>query len=272
MYSGTTFTRMSGRLLGVHQKIDRVAREHLAAKLSELPDFPSIRAILHFEGVNGPDAIKRKSPAHDEPWHFYSPFNAADDRLLKAIALHERALTDALVGDDLVKAAFEAAWLAHAIVDGLTPAHHYPYEEILAELRGGEGIETRSSIGKKLIMPGATRRQSLANNWKMWGPKGLMSTHSAFEMGVATIMKPMSLKKAVPTAEDFSLVRMLGVVEYFKRAAKEIAAMSLYDKFYKSGWTTPLARKVRRELAPTLVKTVTLAWYQTAYQAEQAKS
>ena len=74
MYSGSTMTLLSGRMMGVHQKIDRIARKQLTQIVGKTRLFPGIRKILHFEGQNGPDAIKRKSPARDEPWHFYSPF------------------------------------------------------------------------------------------------------------------------------------------------------------------------------------------------------
>jgi hypothetical protein len=60
MYSGTTLTPISGRLFGAHQKIDRVARKSFES-LTPKAEFPAIKEILHFEGVNGPDAIKRKS-------------------------------------------------------------------------------------------------------------------------------------------------------------------------------------------------------------------
>ena len=70
------------------------------------------------------------------------------------------------------KAAFEAAWFAHALVDGLTPAHHYPYEEELESLRGADK-ESRDSIKEKLIIKGDTRKETLKKNWLMWGAKGL---------------------------------------------------------------------------------------------------
>ena len=72
MYSGSTITKISGIVLGAHQKIDRVARKHLEALLPE-NNFPKISNILKFEGDKGPDSIKRKSPFVDEPWHFFHP-------------------------------------------------------------------------------------------------------------------------------------------------------------------------------------------------------
>ncbi|HEY5667646.1 MAG TPA: hypothetical protein VIR03_00615, partial [Candidatus Saccharimonadales bacterium] len=89
MYSGTTLTPLSGRVLGAHQKLDRLARASLRVLLGGYDSrFPKARSILHFEGVNGPDAIKRKSPAKDEPWHYYSPFDPADTELVRLIGAH----------------------------------------------------------------------------------------------------------------------------------------------------------------------------------------
>src|SRR5699024_1443800 len=132
MYSGTTLTSMKwfDAWFGAHQKIDRVARRHVA-KVFEGHGyyFPSSWQILKFEGQNGPDGIKRKAPAQDEPWHFYDPHNPDDVRLTVSIAEHYEQLVAALQERNNARASFEAAWLSHAIVDGLTPAHHFPYEK-----------------------------------------------------------------------------------------------------------------------------------------------
>ena len=169
--------------MGVHQKIDRIARRDLAKHIPKRSIFPSEHQILHFEGLNGPDGIKRKSPARDEPWHYIDPHNPGDHELRDMMEDHLHNLVDSLVDDNRERAAFEAAWLAHAITDGLTPAHHYPLEEKLEELRDGEGIETRISAKDKLLLPGKTLRQRLRNNWEFWGAKGVMTTHLAFELG-----------------------------------------------------------------------------------------
>jgi hypothetical protein len=175
-------------------------------------------------------------------------------------------LKKALKDKNSTKAAFEAAWLAHAIVDGLTPAHHYPYEKELAKLRGGEGLETRNSVMRKVLMPGDTAGSRMRNNWKMWGPKGLMSTHGMFEFGVATIIAPVSFKRAVPSSQEIQEIQDRGVVGFFHHKAKEIAAMDLYAAYYKTGWTPRLARRIRRELAPTILHVICLTWYSAAYE------
>lgn len=271
MYSGTTLTPLSGRIVGAHQKIDRLARTALGKVLASHTDFPSKRAILHFEGVNGPDALKRKSPAKDEPWHYYAPFDESDTQLLDIIDDHYKLLVEALRTKDEVRAAFEAAWLAHAIVDGLTPAHHYPYEAELTELRGGEGIESRTTIKAKLLMPGSTRRQQVHNNWRMWGPKGLLTTHGLFEWGIAAIILPLSARSTNVKLRQHDLdeLKEHGILDLFKRKAREVAALGMYDYYYKQGWTPQLASQVRKILAPKIVQMVTLAWYAAAMEAGQ---
>lgn len=260
MYSGTTLTPMSGRILGAHQKFNRVARVQLERLLPDNTLFPKARQILHFEGRKGPDAIKRKSPSKDEPWHYYSPFNDNDSQLIDLICDHYKQLVTELKKGNQERIAFEAAWLAHAVVDGLTPAHHYPYEEELSEIRG-EGIETRTSIKKKLIVPGETKKEQMQKNWKVWGPKGLLTTHGLFEIGVATIIAPLSMKNAAPSKAELEKVKEIGPTELFKRAAREIAVLDMYERFRSRGWTTRLIVDVRTKLAPTIAKTVTLIWY-----------
>lgn len=267
MYSGTTLTRYSGRVLGAHQKIDRVARKHLGIMLPKATTYPTIRQILHFEGKNGPDGIKRKSPAKDEPWHYFNPFKADDTELLDLITDHYDRLVIELKAGNTERAAFESAWLAHALVDGMTPAHHFPYEEEVDKLRKGAGNETRTTIKEKLVMHGDTKTELIMNNWRMWGTKGLMTTHGSFEWGFSALIAPMSFMDALPTDSDIARIREVGLSDYFVQVAREIAVLNLFDDYYESGWNLRLAYRVRYKLAPVLVKTITLAWYSAAIDA-----
>ena len=271
MYSGTTLRPFTGRIIGAHQKINRLARANLRSLIKTDDAFPSTRLILHFEGLNGPDAIKRKSPAKDEPWHYYSPFDDSDTQILEIIAKHYDNVVQALKERDEIRTAFEAAWLAHAIVDGLTPAHHYPYEEKLAEIRGGKSLESRATLKEKLIMPGENGLDMLVNNWRMWGPRGLLNSHGVFEWGVAVMIAPLTEKRVPLTPEDIAEAQREGVVELFKLRAKEIAALEAYDAYIRHGWTPKLARLVRKKIVPEIVKTVALAWYAAARDAGLAK-
>lgn len=269
MYSGTTLRNSSGRLIGAHQKLDRVSRRALAALGLAEQDFPKAKEIVHFEGRNGPDGIKIKSPARDEPWHYYDPNNPKDTKLIKIIEHHSKNLTAALKKGEREKAAFEAAWLAHALVDGLTPAHHFPLHEHLEELRG-EGLETRTTTKDKLIVrsKGDGAAAVLIKNWKYWGAGGVMNKHGLFEWGVATIIAPMRLKTGYPTKSQCQTVMEKGIVDVFLKNVQKIHRLKMYDRFIKRGWTNRMAREVREELAPMLVRVVVLAWYE-AYQRAQ---
>lgn len=272
MYSGTTFRIKSGRLMGVHQKIDRVARRSLSHKLHKKTLFPPISQILHFEGLNGPDGIKRKSPGRDEPWHYVDPNDPTDRLLHDMIEDHIYNLTQALVHDNHERAAFEAAWMAHAITDGLTPAHHYPLEEKLEELRDGQGLETRTTAKDKLLLPGQTRRQQLRNNWEFWGAKGVMTTHLAFELGIATMIAGQRLSSSVPSDTDFERVEKNGVLSEFDNMLKRVASLGLYEEFSRAGWTRRLARDTKNILIPDIIKMVTLAWYYCDVEASKQRT
>lgn len=273
MYSGTTLKslRYFDAWFGAHQKIDRIARRHLRELLMGNVAFPKVRDILKFEGLNGPDGIKRKAPGKNEPWHFYDPSNPDDDRLVEVIDLHYRDLVESLLNDDAERAAFEAAWLAHAIVDGLTPAHHYPFEKELVKLRSGQGRETRNSTREKLFMHGDTAMERLYNNWRMWGDRGLLATHFAFEWGIAVMATPLRLNRSRPTESHIEKLSRQQPGVLFKERAERIAAMNMYTAFYKSGWTPKLAKQVRQELLPTIINTVTLVWYRAAMEARERK-
>lgn len=255
--------------MGAHQKIDRVARNHLKVLAPSDKTFPGIRMILQFEGKNGPDGIKRKSPARDEPWHYFDPFDEQDTKLLGIIDHHFNQLVQELRQHNRERAAFEAAWLAHALVDGLTPAHHYPYEEKLIELRGGEGIEGRTSIRKKLLLPGDNKAEQLKNNWKMWGGKGLMMTHGTFEIGIASLIAPLKFIEAFPHDSELRLLQKIGYLELFKRTALEIARLDMYERYYEKGWTPRLASQVRGKLAPSIIRVVTLTWYSALLESKK---
>lgn len=271
MYSGTTLTKFSGRIIGAHQKIDRMARKQIEDLLTDQSLFPDIRKILHFEGMNGPDAIKRKSPAHDEPWHYFNPFDDNDTQLLDLINDHYVKLARELKAGNQERSAFEAAWLAHALVDGLTPAHHYPYEEKLSELSGGATRETRTSIKAKWILPGATRSEQFKNNWKMWGAKGLIMTHGMFEMGIATIIAPLTFGELKIKPTDIKLLQTTGMHDWFRQIAREVAVLDMYENYYQKGWTPKLAWQVRHRLGPMLISTVATAWYSSMVDAKLVK-
>lgn len=256
-------------MMGVHQRIDRVAFRHIQKHVTPRMSFPTLHQILHFEGLNGPDGVKRKSPAVDEPWHYIDPANPEDRAIVMMINDHIHNMATAIEEKNTERVAFEAAWMAHAIVDGLTPAHHYPLEEKLEELRGGEGLETRISAKDKLVLPGATRRHQLRNNWEYWGAKGVMTTHLAFELGVATTVVSMRFEDASPTNEEYDRVKVEGFEPTFYTMLHQIADMDMYKEFSRTGWTHKMASETRETLIPLIIKSVTLAWYQAILKSKE---
>lgn len=266
MYSGMYLTKHTGKILGAHQKIDRIARRRLAGLIDDAY-FPKAKEIIKFEGMKGPDSIKVKSPAKNEPWHYFRPFDDSDDKILSIIERHYELLVQHLKKGDKDRSAFEAAWLAHALVDGLTPAHQFPLEEKMTELRGGAGLETRTTYKDKLIMPGNGVKEKLVNNWKMWGAKGLFNAHIMFEMGVAMLILPLKFGEIAFDDNSLRKARKMGVVELFEQVAKEVGALEMYENYLKRGWTSKLAIQVRNVLMPQLVTMVTVAWFLAAQEA-----
>lgn len=264
-------TLMYAIVFHAHQKINRTARQHLRQLLGSEVFFPSTSSIMHFEGKNGPDASKLKKQHQDQPWHFVDPFNDNDDELSHLIESHYRALVEALASDDLVRSSFEASWLAHALVDGLTPAHHYPYEQELSKLRGEERHTRKGLLGRGFVK-GDTMVESLQRSLKLIGPKGLLTTHALFEAGAWAIMRPLRLRKALPTTEEIERLEELGIAAMFREIAREVAVFNIYGRFISRGWTHKLSRDVRKELAPRMVRMVTLAWYGAAHEAAKQRA
>ncbi len=253
--------------LHAHQKIDRTAYRHLQQFTQKECFFTQLRTILHFEGHNGPDATKLKNKANvEQPWHFTDPYDDSDTALHQLIQHHYDELVAALKDKDEVRAAFQSAWLAHALVDGLTPAHHYPYEKELELLRGDSRHSRKGLVGRAYVK-GLTPRDSFRRSYQLIGPKGLLTNHAMFEGGAYTIMRPMKLTRARPHQTDLVRVQQEGIVSVFRKLAREVGTYDLYGRYALKGWTPKLVRDVRRELAPRMVLIVTLAWYAALVEA-----
>lgn len=254
-----------------HQKLDKVARKHLGLVLPKQNFFPSIKEILHFEGSNGPDGANLKKDENGaQPWHFVNPFDTKDTAIDEEIQYHYESLVSALKDKDEVKASFQAAWLAHSLVDGLTPAHHYPYEEELARLRGDDDRNSRKGLGGRVMIKGTTIRDSTMRSLKLSGPKGLLTNHMMFEAGAYIIIRPLDLKTGIPTKSQLKAVMENGVIKTFRQNAKEIAEQGLYHRFIDAGWTWSLNRAVRKDLAPRMARMITLAWYSASMEASKS--
>lgn len=267
MYSRATPFQKADKIAGTHQKIDRAARLTLRKVLSKNPTFskvhfPKIDEILVFEGNGGPDGIKTKSPGKDEPWHFVEPYG--DLTPIKTyVENHLFNLSKALSEENYVRASFEAGWMAHAITDALTPAHQYPMTDKIIEI-SGKKPEERDKIIKKMFLSGKNWRERLLNNWEYIGPKGVMSSHMLYEMGVATMITSIAAKKITndPTKEEISRVLNGDFMKVFEEKIKWVADQKYYETYLEKGWTTSLARNTKSILLPEISKIVALGWFE----------
>ena len=266
MYSRATPFEKSDELIGTHQKIDRAARLILREimkdkhKEKSLDEFPKINQILHFEGKNGPDGIKMKSPGKDEPWHFADPHG--DMTQMKTyVENHIYNLAQALERQDQVRASFEAAWLAHAVTDALTPAHQYPMEDKIIELTG-KPPSARSKLSQKMFLPADTWREGAKINWEYIGPKGVMTTHMLYELGVAVLISPIAPRSLAKKPHKNDLERVLDghFMELLEEKINYVADCRYYQRFTSSGWTNRLTLETADELLPQISQVVALAW------------
>ena len=264
MYAGFITTKRVTKRVGVHQRFDSAAYRMVMPYLAP-GRFPAIKQILHFEGYHGPDGLKVKTPVN--PSHFYDPVTDVGE-LPGLIAMHYKGLVQALMAEDHIKAAFEAAWLAHYVADGMTPAHHFPFEEKMAELRDGQLVAT-TVAGKVLAMSeNDTYIQAVKKGWQVWGPKGLFSTHHNFEIGIAFAL----IRFTHPGKLDERLLmraRRIGPVEFFKLEAREIAQLKLYERFYAEGWNADIAGIVKTVIAPKASMAIGVIWLLAMLEAEQ---
>lgn len=267
MYSGTTFRRDSGRIIGVHQKIDRVARHNLNMLVKKSLNFPGIRSILHFEGKNGPDGLSLKGSSADSPWHYINPSDPDDNALIRMINDHIFNLAEALKNKNNVRAAFESAWLAHAVTDGLTPAHHYPLDDKIKQLFGKSHNE-RQTIADKNIIKGKNRRDTISKNWEYWGAGGVFTAHLMYEMGVASSIATEKFEPKKPSQKVLTKLNNEGFEVVFRESVQKIHNLNIYNEFSKSGWTLKLAIETKKILVPEIIKLVTLAWLQAAILAK----
>jgi hypothetical protein len=262
MYSGFITPKRVVTRAGIHQRLDMAAYKMISRYLPT-GGFPAIKDILHFEGYNGPDGLKAKSglkpKAKDDPGlsHIYDPIHDTGE-VPGYIATHYAELVRQLQAGDLIRAAFEAAWMAHFVGDGLTPAHHFPLEDKI----------TAAAIGDKTTSDTRKITAAVKKNWAIWGPKGHMSTHQNFEMGIAFALVIFPIRPEF-SEHELARARELGPVEYFKSEARAVSALDLYSRFYRQGWTNDLAVTVKNRLAPQVARTIGTIWLLALLEAGQ---
>lgn len=277
MFSTTTIiknSKFSGKVAGTHQRLDQAARRCLTRALLKGNYFPSSKEILHFEGMRGPDGLKRKSPGVDEPSHMLvNDSDVSEDDIardtrsvVELIKDYHWNLTQALRAQDHTRAAFEAAWLAHMLTDGLTPAHHFPLSHVQDTLMTDKEMMKIFGQPIKGLMHGRSALETMRNNWLYWGASGHMTKHIAYEYGVLMItaaMPPHALDIELKP-EDF---QELDIEKIFQQSLERVQQRQIYTRFINDGWTTELARETKEFLLPEIIHTIALGWYSAATAA-----
>ena len=153
--------------------------------------------------------------------------------------------------------------MAHAITDALTPAHQFPMTDKIIEI-SGKKPEERDKLIKKMFLSGENWRERILKNWEYIGPKGVMSSHMLYEMGVATMITSIAAKKIMQAPTDEEILRVLSgdFMNLFEEKIKWVADQKYYERYLKKGWTAALARETKYELLPEISKIVALGWFE----------
>lgn len=301
-------SKFSGKIMGTHQKLDQAARRSLAKVLPRGKYFPSEKEILHFEGSRGPDGLKRKSPGIDEPSHMMATSDLVQERdeendasssgqassqheldvapdlaaekidhsnldersVVTMILDHRWNLVKALKDNNQVRAAFEAAWMAHMLTDGLTPAHHFPLSQVKDELMTDKEIMRVFGQPIKGVIRGRNMLETMRNNWLFWGAGGHMSKHIAYEYGVLMIATPLSPRYLEVELQPTDL-QELDTEKMFRQALGRVQKLEQYSQFLENGWTTELAMEVKETLLPEIIRAIALGWYSAVVEAYKFK-
>ena len=136
----------------------------------------------------------------------------------------------------------------------------------MAELRG-EARHTRKGLAGRLYVKSDTISGSVKQSFKLVGPKGLLTNHAMFEAGAYSLIAPLSLTIAKPNEQELAAIKQNGILLTFKNTVHEVYNFKIYEQYSANGWTRALSRDVRRELAPRMVKMITLAWYAASQEA-----
>lgn len=229
------------RSVGTHQRFDREGYR-LISPFVDHSHFPRRKDILVFEGVGGPDGLKFKGNYNTS--HMYDPVNEIG-HLPVWIESHLGSMTQALQVGDMVEASFHAGWMAHYLTDSLTPAHHLSHDLIAAEY---------------------DEKSKARQNWLYWGRKGLMSSHVAFEAGIATTMFMSPIRASFDEAL-YKRIKKQGLANCVKEESYKIAKLGIYDRYLKKGWSNKLAREIKLSVVPRIPQLIAAAWLLAYEQA-----
>ena len=87
--------------------------------------------------------------------------------------------------------------------------------------------------------------------------------HFMFEFGVATAILGKGFGKIVINDDDIAALKKDGYEKTFYTLMKQVVDLATYETYAKTGWNQKLAKTVRMQLVPLIVKGVVLGWYQS---------
>lgn len=236
MNSGLASHLSRGKLFnsrGTHQKFDRAAFRLIEDRIN--PEyFPTRSQLLKFEGAGGPDGLKFKGNYKTD--HLWDPVNKIG-YLPMWVEINFKNMTRALSEGDIIQAAFEGGFMAHYLTDSLTPAHHLSHKLILEEYEG----------------------KKYRKRWKVYGHKGLLSSHVAFETGIssAIVFSPLKIKF---DDELLKRIKKDGIKQVVEEESLAIAKLNLYEQFLKKGWNASLAKSIKATVVKRIPQLIAAAW------------
>ncbi len=247
MNSGLFSHLTRGKILnsvGTHQKFDRTAYDLLKKRIDK-DKFPPRSLILKFEGSGGPDGLKFKGNYNTD--HLWDPVNKIG-HLPLWIEVNYKNFVQALKDGDMVKASFEAGFMAHYLTDSLTPAHHLSHKFVLEEYEG----------------------KKYRKRWKVYGHKGLLTSHVAFESGISSAI----FFTPITVAFDETLLASIkkdGIKSVVGHESLAISKHKIYDQYLQKGWSAGLARTVKVTVVKRIPQLIAAAWlaaYDEAYSVK----
>ena len=135
-----------------------------------------------------------------------------------------------------------------SLTDSLTPAHHMSHKYLLEEYENNK----------------------YRKRWKVYGHKGLLSSHVAFEAGIssAIIFTPVKVKF---DDELLKSIKKDGIKQVVMNESLAISKHKMYEQFLKKGWNAKLAKSVKATVVKRIPQLVAAAWlaaYQEAYKGK----
>ena len=75
----------------------------------------------------------------------------------------------------------------------------------------------------------------------------------------------------MPDGNELVRVQEEGFLALFDEAIQRVAALELYEEFYRFGWTRRLAKQTKDELMPLIIRAVVLGWLTAAERAAEVR-